>query len=176
MTQTEFGKRMKKAQPWISQIENPDYGKWSVATLLDCADAFDSDLEIKFRPFSRSLYELSHQDEQYFQVSSFEDELPELEQAVTSGWKATSGKWTDIARAAHLLNPAGTPIVAARMSRPEPWTDVRLYERQFGNLSSYQMASGSTTASAAVLDLQDYVEREKDKRRRGAKGNLKRAA
>src|SRR5271168_3210058 len=41
MTQTQLGKSMGKAQPWISQIENPDYGKWSSATLLDFAEAFD---------------------------------------------------------------------------------------------------------------------------------------
>jgi hypothetical protein len=75
---------MRKAQPWISQIENPNYGKWTVATLLDLAKAFDSDLEIKFRPFSLSLYELSHQDQQYFNVPSFEEELPELELALSA--------------------------------------------------------------------------------------------
>jgi len=41
-----------KLQPMISRYENPDYGKYSVKTLLELADAFDVALIVHFAPFS----------------------------------------------------------------------------------------------------------------------------
>jgi len=41
-----------KLQPMISRYENPDYGKYSVQTLLELADAFDVALVVHFAPFS----------------------------------------------------------------------------------------------------------------------------
>lgn len=55
MTQKDLGEAIGMAQTWVSMLENPDYGKMTVATLLRLAEAFDTDLEIKFRPFSRIL-------------------------------------------------------------------------------------------------------------------------
>jgi transcriptional regulator with XRE-family HTH domain len=173
MTQTQLGKLMGKAQPWISQIENPEYGKWSIATLLDCAEAFDSDLEIKFRPFSRSLYELSRQDQQYFEVRSFEEELPELEEAATSGWVASTGRWTDITRATALLYPpsqSSFPPVGTnsyvQWVAPQPIPGA--------GFNAYQMSAGKP--NRGVVEEAEDGEREKNKRRRATKGNLKRAA
>lgn len=52
--QKEVAERMgnPKAQPMISRYENPDYGKYSVATLLELAKAFDVALAVRFVPFS----------------------------------------------------------------------------------------------------------------------------
>jgi transcriptional regulator with XRE-family HTH domain len=86
MTQAELGESIGMAQAWISKLEDPEYGKMAITTLLRVADAFDTDLEVKFRAFSRALDEFSRQDSSYFIVPSFEDELPRLEQdsAITS--------------------------------------------------------------------------------------------
>jgi transcriptional regulator with XRE-family HTH domain len=105
MTQKQLGEAIGKAQAWISVLEDPEYGKMSVATLLSLAEAFDTDLEIKFRSFSRALNELTKQGPDYFEVRSFADELPELERATTMGLPAPAGRWSDITRAANLLTP-----------------------------------------------------------------------
>lgn len=177
MTQTELGRRMGKAQPWISQIENPDYGKWSISTLLDCADAFDSDLEIRFRPFSRSLYELSHQNEQYFEVPSFEEELPELEKAAIHGWIATGGKWTDLDRAKHLLHGSQNAVPNAYVQSAQSTSPMGLRDSS----PQYQMSPGPEILSRLKvwnpsISSEEGANVGQDKRRRGPKGTLKRTA
>jgi transcriptional regulator with XRE-family HTH domain len=42
----------RKLQPMISRYENPDYGKYSVSTLLELATVFDVALAVRFVPFS----------------------------------------------------------------------------------------------------------------------------
>ena len=75
MTQSELGAAVRKAQTWISKLEDPEYGKMTVATLLRLAAAFDTDLEIKFRPFSELIESLSTQGPSYFNVQSFQEEF-----------------------------------------------------------------------------------------------------
>lgn len=42
----------RKLQPMISRYENPDYGKYSITTLLELAAVFDVALAVRFVPFS----------------------------------------------------------------------------------------------------------------------------
>jgi transcriptional regulator with XRE-family HTH domain len=174
MTQAQLGTLMGKAQPWISQLENPDYGKWTVATLLDLADAFDTDLEIKFRPFSRSLYELSHQNHEYFQVQSFDEELPALERA-TTGWVASRGKWSDSERAWDLLNrhqgAEGAVKVPSSLTS-QMVTKYAQYSSPVPTATPWHPRLTGTQFGTTIAE-NDY---EKDKRRRKPKGIVKRAA
>jgi transcriptional regulator with XRE-family HTH domain len=103
MTQKQLGHAIGKAQTWISVLEDPEYGKMSVATLLSLAEAFDIDLEIKFRPFSRALRELTNQGPDYFEVRSFEQELPDLESAATRVQIAVQPRHQDIASGNSLV-------------------------------------------------------------------------
>jgi transcriptional regulator with XRE-family HTH domain len=49
-------------QPMISRYENPDYGKYSVNTLLALARTFDVALVVHFAPFSELVdWDLSHE-------------------------------------------------------------------------------------------------------------------
>ena len=43
----------KQKQPLISEWENPNYGKYALATLKDLAKAFDVGLLVRFVPFSK---------------------------------------------------------------------------------------------------------------------------
>jgi transcriptional regulator with XRE-family HTH domain len=75
MSQAALGAEIGMAQTWISKLENPDYGKLTVATLLRLADAFDTDLEIKFRPFTTTINTLPRQGPEYFRVPGFNEEF-----------------------------------------------------------------------------------------------------
>jgi hypothetical protein len=57
-------------QSMISRYENPDYGKYSLRTLLDFAKTFDVALQVRFVPFS--------------ELVRFDEELPAAPLAVPS--------------------------------------------------------------------------------------------
>jgi transcriptional regulator with XRE-family HTH domain len=78
MTQTQLGDAIGMAQTWVSKLENSEYGEMTVSTLLRLAEAFDTDLEIKFRPFSATIDALPRQGPDYFLVPSFDEELKKL--------------------------------------------------------------------------------------------------
>ena len=51
-TQRELGERTGKAQSVISQLEDPDYGNYTLKTLFKLADAFEVAFSAGFLPFS----------------------------------------------------------------------------------------------------------------------------
>ena len=51
-TQVELAQRTNKAQETISQLEDPNYGRYSLRTLKKLATAFDVALLVRFVPFS----------------------------------------------------------------------------------------------------------------------------
>lgn len=51
-TQTKLAQEIGTKQPVISQIENPDYGNFTLNTLKKLAAIFDVALIVKFAPFS----------------------------------------------------------------------------------------------------------------------------
>jgi transcriptional regulator with XRE-family HTH domain len=44
-----------KLQPMISRYENPDYGRYSITTLLELAAVFDVALVVRFAPFNELI-------------------------------------------------------------------------------------------------------------------------
>lgn len=54
-TQAELGSESGKSQVVISQLEDPDYGKFQLRTLLTLAAAFDVALIARFAPYSELL-------------------------------------------------------------------------------------------------------------------------
>lgn len=50
--QSEFGDRLGTPQSVVSRLENPDYGKFNIQTLLEIASTLDVALLVTFAPFS----------------------------------------------------------------------------------------------------------------------------
>lgn len=73
-SQKELGKRAGMLQERISVLEDPNYGKFNIATLKKIASAFDIGLIVRFVPFSElAEWELNLSSES-LKVSSFEEE------------------------------------------------------------------------------------------------------
>lgn len=64
-----------KLQPMISRYENPDYGKYSVTTLLELANAFDVALVVRFVKFSELLRWDLHKTTETLQPASYSDDV-----------------------------------------------------------------------------------------------------
>jgi transcriptional regulator with XRE-family HTH domain len=73
-TQAELGERAGKPQNVISRIENPDYGRFTLRTLLDIAAAFDVALLVKFVSYGDLLAQLKNVSPEILAVPSFEEE------------------------------------------------------------------------------------------------------
>ncbi len=74
-TQAELGKRVGKPQNVISRLEDPNYGKLSIQTLLEVAAAFDVALLIKFVSYSRLIGEFEDVSQKALEVQSFEEDM-----------------------------------------------------------------------------------------------------
>jgi transcriptional regulator with XRE-family HTH domain len=74
LTQRQLGELAGMAQTWISKLEDPNYGKLTIATLLKIASAFDVGLQIDFVPFSRILNEAMRLSAKSFYVPSFAED------------------------------------------------------------------------------------------------------
>jgi transcriptional regulator with XRE-family HTH domain len=92
-SQGELGRLAGKPQNVISRLENPDYGRFTIQTLLDIARAFDVALLVKFASFSELAANLRDLSPNALAVPSFEDEM---------AWE----KATQSATALLLLSPS----------------------------------------------------------------------
>ena len=75
MSQAELGERAGIAQPWVSKLEDPNYGRLTISTLLRIASAFDVALYVDFAPFSEILNRSSNLSLDSFEVKNFDEEL-----------------------------------------------------------------------------------------------------
>lgn len=99
MSQGAFGKKVTPtmAQERISILEDPNAeSKPTLNTLLRLAEGLDVGLEVRFVPFSTVLERSTHTNMRDLQVESFDDELPQLEQAI-----AFEAEWENQANAAY---------------------------------------------------------------------------
>jgi transcriptional regulator with XRE-family HTH domain len=71
MSQAELGEKAGIAQPWVSKLEDPNYGRLTISTLLRVASAFDVGLFVDFVPFSEIVNRSSNLTSESFEVPSF---------------------------------------------------------------------------------------------------------
>lgn len=87
-SQKELGKKIGMAQAWVSKLEDPTYGKYTIATLLRLASAFDVGLDIDFRTFSEILDKALALTPESFEVDNFTDDPGFLE------YRTSTAEWT----------------------------------------------------------------------------------
>lgn len=58
-SQKEFGGRLGKPQSVVSRLERPDYGRFSLSTLLEVASVYDVGVLVTFVPFGTLLDRVS---------------------------------------------------------------------------------------------------------------------
>jgi len=78
LSQSQLAERAKTTQAVISRLEDPDYGKFTIASLLKMASALDVALLVKFVPFTRLLNEFEDVSPAALAAPEFAEELPKL--------------------------------------------------------------------------------------------------
>jgi transcriptional regulator with XRE-family HTH domain len=73
-TQAELARKLGTTQNVISRLEDPDYGKFTLQTLLELASAFEVALLVKFATFSRFIAEYSDVSREALAVPSIAEE------------------------------------------------------------------------------------------------------
>jgi len=72
--QKRLGDETGKAQAVISQLEDPNYGRFTLATLRRLASAFDVGLMVRFVPFSELVDKAANLDSEDVAVPSFDED------------------------------------------------------------------------------------------------------
>ncbi len=76
-SQGDLGTYAEKPQSVIARLENPDYGKFSVQSLLELASAFDVALVVRFVRFGEFIASTRNLSPSDLAVSSFEEDTLE---------------------------------------------------------------------------------------------------
>jgi len=82
-SQEHLAQLAKTTQTVISRVEDPNYGKLNLSSLLKMASAFDIALIVKFVPFSKILNEFEDVSPKNLRVDNFEQEVLILENWAT---------------------------------------------------------------------------------------------
>lgn len=80
-SQAELGEKAGKTQSVVCRIEDPSYGKFTIRTLLDFAEAFDVALLVKFVSYSRFATELENLSPSALAVPSYSEEAAAIERS-----------------------------------------------------------------------------------------------
>ena len=77
MNQKELAEKAATSQSAVARLEDPDYGRVSLTTLLKLAAAFDVALVVKFTTFDKYIDEYADLSPSALSVSSYEEEKQE---------------------------------------------------------------------------------------------------
>lgn len=73
-SQEELGKRLGTSQSVVARLENPDYGKFSLTTLLKLASTFDVALDVRFTSFGELIEATSDLSPEALDAPSFDND------------------------------------------------------------------------------------------------------
>jgi transcriptional regulator with XRE-family HTH domain len=71
----QFAEQISKKVSWAYRLEDPNAAPPTIPTLLEVATAFDVGLDVRFRPFSELLDDVTALSPESFVVPSFEEEM-----------------------------------------------------------------------------------------------------
>jgi transcriptional regulator with XRE-family HTH domain len=74
LTQRQLGDLAGMKQTWVSKLEDPNYGKLTIATILKVASALDVGVQIDFVPYSKVLSDAVYRTSGSFVVPKFADD------------------------------------------------------------------------------------------------------
>lgn len=119
-TQGELGKRAGMKPNAISRLENPQYGDFTINTLLRLAKAFDVGLIVRFAPFSELATWNERVSTASYTPASFADEIS-TERAVVR----TRIVHDDFYRPHHIVSPAPMQVSSSAQVLPAMFTETQ---------------------------------------------------
>lgn len=134
-SQEELGNRSGKPQSVISRLEDPDYGKLSVQTLLDLASAFDVALMVGFVAFSEMLEKIQDVSPERLAVPNFSSDV----------FERTRTKYRDV------VASGGTGVIGTIFyALEDPLTHPSTGSFATDYLESYQPTQASAVAQSSA--------------------------
>ena len=78
-TQKELAEKLGlKGQSAVARMEDPSYGKLSLATLIKLSGIFDVALSVRFQSYGKFLMDREDLSQKALQAESFENEIPKI--------------------------------------------------------------------------------------------------
>ena len=116
-SQAELGRRCDKPQSWISKLEDPEYGKVSLQTLLEIAEAYDLPLLVQFPEWSDWLRRMKNQSRENFEKKSFDaDFLNKFAATEAEDCRPSSGQLRSYTRYAPTSADKGSVVVNSALN------------------------------------------------------------
>jgi hypothetical protein len=173
-TQGKLGELAKKPRNVISRLEDPNYGKFTLATLLEVASAFDVGLMVKFVPFSRLVREyddvspealsakpaFSNEEAQALSMWAAEVSAETLTAGMTTTSDSQSIQNTDINRHLQVVEPQSTHTGKTRaISKSGTYQNLPLFDRPIGIVGGRVEVPNPSTLLAGNLtyDMSNHL-------------------
>lgn len=142
-SQPQLGERTGHTQSGISRIEDPNYGKFTIRTLLKLASAFDVALFISFVPYTKLIREIKDVSPEALAVASYKEEKKAMEEI-------SSGSFVIVPTTAQLGIEGYAPTTAENAGLPSQNENVQ------GVISALKSAQPQTAPQATAQALADY--------------------
>lgn len=120
-----------KGQSTIARLEDPSYGRYSLATLIKLSNVFDVALTVKFVSFGKLLAETNDLSPEALRAQSFREEFPKLS---PKGGEA-------LGYISRVIIPPSTVSTDTIVVEPTPPNLTPFVQQSFGEQSSYKGAN-----------------------------------